>query len=137
MSGFIPAVAVEVMVKRTVIALVGVEKTMGGIVWSIICLGRRLSMASTACFVLGAILGGQQDDKTGTMTRQGACRDTRGGKRSDNFRFSPRARYACFLAVHGQRRRQKTETSQVNQSLKRAATSGRVEAESENSRIFC
>ena len=37
------------------------------------------------------------------------------------------------------RRRQKTETNQANQSLQRAATSGRVLAESdcENSRMFC
>ena len=58
MSGFIPAVVAEDMVKRTVMAFVGAERTTGGRVWRIIycSLGRRLPISGAACSVLGAIL---------------------------------------------------------------------------------
>ena len=78
------------MANRMGMVLVGGERTTGGRVCRIICcrLGRCLSMASADLFVLGAILGAQRDaciDETGGMTRQVACRDTRGSEKSDEF----------------------------------------------------
>ena len=65
---FSPAVAAVDMVKRTVMALVGVERTTGGRVWSIMRLGRRLLIACTACSLLGAMLGGRQTRQRVTAT---------------------------------------------------------------------
>ena len=79
------------MANRMVMVLVGVERTTGGRVWRIICCRRRglcLSMASAAFLVLGAITVAQRGtwiDEKGRMTRQGACRDTRGSEKSDEF----------------------------------------------------